>query len=321
MPKIIENDVNSIIKDLKNGIKLYRDSDNYREMLDTMSKFYLYSFHNQCLIASQQKTATYCGSIKFWNSLGRYVKKGEKGLKILLPVPYQTEFNVKDKNGEQVYDKEGNPIVKKIEGLNFKVGNTFDISQTFGKELNLGCKELVGEDLKVKEIISALKEISGAKDIVIENTGSDTKGYYKLDSKEIVINSGMSDFQTVKTAMHESAHSIVFNDYDVEKIDRQDHEIIAESVAYVVCKRFGLDTSEYSFNYVNNWAMEDDSRIENCINYISKTSTKIIKGLEKTLGLKFELDIKKSCDNKKTQEYSKTKTNKNIKKYKKGISK
>ncbi len=163
--------------------------------------------------------------------------------------------------------------------------------------------------------ISVMRDIAQVKDIKIQAVPGGAKGYFSLNDNEIVVKEGMSDLQTTKTVIHETAHSVVFANKEVaETLDRSDHEIVAESVAYVVCKRFGLDTSEYSFNYVNGWASNDDERIEKCVETISKTAKRIITQMEDKLGLKSELTEKKELynanapkkENKKT--YSKTKT-------------
>ena len=172
MPNLDLTDVRSIIQSLKDGIKEYRDAGKFKEMLDNMVKFYQYSFNNQMLILAQKPDATYCGSLKFWNGLGRYVEKEalrEGGIKILCPVPYEEEYEKKDAEGKTILDKDGNPEVQKVKGIRFKVGRTFDISQTYGKELKLGSNELVGEGLDIANFLEQMKEIAEVNDIRIEN--------------------------------------------------------------------------------------------------------------------------------------------------------
>lgn len=310
MSELNLTDVKSIIQSLKDGIKEYRNSVKYKEMLDTMAKFYHYSYGNSILISSQKPEATYCGSMKFWNSLGRYISKGEHGIKILCPNPRIETYEIKDKEGNPVLDENGEPKTKKIEYVTFSIGNTFDISQTYGKELNLQGKELIGEGLNKPEFFKAMQEIANVNEIKVQPIKGGAKGYFDLESNEIVVKEGMSDLQTTKTVVHETAHAVVFSDEELAKtLDRSEHEIVAESVAYVVCKRFGLDTSEYSFDYVNGWARSNDETIEKCIETISITSRNIITKMEEKLGLKQELDIKKENFN----SIVKSKENKQVK--------
>lgn len=296
------SNIKTIIQSLKDGIKEYRDSDKFKEMLDTMAKFYRYSYGNMILIMSQRPTATYCGSMKFWNSMGRYVKRGEKGIKIICPAPYIQTVELADNKGRLILDENGKPKTKEELIMSFKVGNTFDISQTYGKELNLGCKELVGEGLNTKDFFVVMKEIANVNEIKLETIENGAKGWFNPIENNIVIKEGMSDLQTTKTVIDETAHSVVFSDDETAKtFNRSQHEIIAESVAYVVCKRFNLDTSDYSFNYINGWAHSNDSEIEKCIDCIAQTSTNIISKMENKLGLKPELEVKKELYNSNSQ--------------------
>ncbi len=314
MPNIDLTDIKTIIQSLKDGIKEYRNSDKFKEMLDTMAKFYRYSFGNMILIMSQKPNATYCGSMKFWNSMGRYVSRGESGIKIICPAPYSETVELKDEKGNPIIDDNGKPKTKDELRMAFKVGNTFDISQTYGKELNLGAKELIGDGLNKDNFLAVMTEIAGVKEIIVKPVNNNSKGWFSLDENNIVIKEGMSDLQTTKTVIHETAHSIVFADEENAKtFNRSQHEIIAESVAYVVCKRFNLDTSDYSFNYVNGWANSNDDEIEKCIDCIAKTSTDIISKMENKLGLKPELEVKKELYNSNSPKKEKGKSYSNKK--------
>lgn len=307
MENIDFKDVKSIIQSMKKGIQEYRNSDKYKEMLDNMAKFYNYSYMNCLLIKSQKPDATYCGSMKFWNSLGRYVSKGEKGIKILCPNFKAIQTELKDENGNTLLDKNGNPKTEEETILSFSVGNTFDISQTYGKELNVQLKELSGEGLGVSNLITVMQEISGVNQIKIKNVTNGAKGYFDTIRNEIVLKDGMSDLQMSKTLVHETAHALVFFDKELAKtMNIEEHKIISESVAYVVCKRFGLDTSEYSFNYINFWANSDDEKIEKCIDCISKTSKTIISQMESKLNLKSEITTQKESYISTKKENSKT---------------
>lgn len=308
MSELDLSNVKTIIQSLKDGIKEYRNSDKFKEMLDTMAKFYRYSYGNMILIMSQKPTATYCGSMKFWNSMGRYVKRGESGIKIICPAPYIQTVELTDSKGKVLLDENGKPKTKEDLIMAFKVGNTFDISQTYGKELNLGCKELIGEGLNTNNFIEVMTEIANVKEIKLQTIDIGAKGWFNPTENNIVIKEGMSDLQTTKTVIHETAHSVVFSDKENAKtFNRSQHEIIAESVAYVVCKRFNLDTSDYSFNYINGWANSNDNEIEKCIDCIAKTSADIINKMENKLDLKPELEVKKEIYNTNNQKKEKNK--------------
>lgn len=253
----------TVMNQLETGVKDVFNSDTYKNFLNVMAKMPRYSVNNQILIAMQSEgKATMCQSFTGWKEMGRYVKKGEKGLKILAPAPYtiQTEQNKVDKTtGQPVLDADGEPVkeTKEVTINAFKVVSTFDISQTDGKELpTLGVNELVGNIEGYGTLMQALKEICPVP-INFENIESGAKGYYHQADKRIAIQDGMSEVQTVKTAIHEMAHQKL---HAIDEIHgkaqktRESKEVEAESVAYVVCQHLGINTSDYSIGYVAGWS-------------------------------------------------------------------
>ena len=244
---------------LEQGVSDVFSSDNYKQFLDTMAKFPRYSVNNNILIMMQKPDAQMCQSFTGWKEMGRFVKKGEKGIKILAPAPYtiQREQTKLDDRGNPMLDKDGEPIMESVEiKVNaFKVVSTFDVSQTEGKELpTLGVDELTGGVDGYGTFMEALKEVCPVP-MTFENIEGGAKGFYSQTEKRIAIQEGMSEVQTVKTAIHEMAHQKL---HAIEnhgpKQTRGSKEVEAESVAYTVCQHYGIDTSDYSFSYVAGWS-------------------------------------------------------------------
>lgn len=253
----------AVTAQLEQGVKNVFNSDEYKGFLNVMAKMPRYSLNNQLLIAMQTNgKASMCQSFTGWKEMGRFVKKGENGIKILAPSPYtiQAEQNKVDKDtGKPILDTDGEPVreTKEVTVNAFKVVSTFDLSQTDGKELpSLGVNELVGNIESYGTLLQALKEVSPVP-ISFEDIESGAKGYYHQTDKRIAIQDGMSEVQTVKTVIHEMAHqklhAVIGSDV-MNQQSRQSKEVEAESVAYVVCEHFGINTSDYSFKYVAGWS-------------------------------------------------------------------
>ena len=244
---------------LEQGVSDVFSSDKYKRFLDTMAKFPRYSVNNNILIMMQKPDAQMCQSFTGWKEMGRFVKKGEKGIKILAPAPYtiQREQTKLDDRGNPMLDKDGEPIMESVEiKVNaFKVVSTFDVSQTEGKELpTLGVDELTGGVDGYGIFMEALKEVCPVT-MTFENIEGGAKGFYSQTEKRIAIQEGMSEAQTVKTAIHEMAHQKLHAiENNGPKQTRGSKEVEAESVAYTVCQHYGIDTSDYSFSYVAGWS-------------------------------------------------------------------
>ena len=244
---------------LEQGVSDVFSSDNYKQFLDTMAKFPRYSVNNNILIMMQKPDAQMCQSFTGWKEMGRFVKKGEKGIKILAPAPYtiQREQTKLDDRGNPMLDKDGELIMESVEiKVNaFKVVSTFDVSQTEGKELpTLGVDELTGGVDGYGTFMEALKEVCPVP-MTFENIEGGAKGFYSQTEKRIAIQEGMSEAQTVKTAIHEMAHQKLHAiENNGPKQTRGSKEVEAESVAYTVCQHYGIDTSDYSFSYVAGWS-------------------------------------------------------------------
>ena len=252
---------------LEAGIKEFFSSDKFQEYLNVMSRFHSYSYSNSVMIAMQKPDATLLAGFSGWQkNFDRHVKAGERGIRIFAPAPVKTKVEREKKDPDTklpVLDENGEPVMETVEikTPRFKIVTVFDVSQTDGKPLpSLGVDELTGNVEQFSQFFEALKRTSTVP-IGFKELHDGSNGYYSPAEKRIAIREGMSEVQTVKTAIHELAHSRL-HDFDRTKPpaeaekrkDRNTREVEAESVAYVVCQHFGIDTSDYSFGYVATWS-------------------------------------------------------------------
>ena len=303
-----ESKLDTIMKSLEEGVEKVFTSEQYQMYLQTMAKFHNYSFNNTLLIAMQRPDATLLAGYQTWQKkFHRHVKRGEKGIKIIAPVPVKEKRQVEkidEETQEIVIGIDGQPETETVERIlpRFRVTTVFDVSQTEGEPLpTLEVNELVGDVFIYEDFMKGLEEISPVP-FQFQEIGSGAKGYYSNAEKLVAIQTGMSQAQTMKTAVHETAHAI-FHDRDVMEEngitkDRMTKEVEAESVAYVVCNHFGLDTSDYSFNYVAGWSSDKEMpELRSSMDTIRLTSSQLIADItEKLLELqktrKLENDIK-----------------------------
>lgn len=290
-------DMDSIMKNLETGVAELFTSDRYQEYLKTMSKFHNYSFNNTVLIAMQRPDATLVTGYRNWQSMGRQVKKGEKGITIIAPVPIKKkrEREVLDQNRKPVLDENGKPKTEEVEVTlpYFKPITVFDIGQTTGEPIQTLSPEMLTEAVKDFDLfLQAIKEISPVPIRFDEINGS-ANGYYHTVDKEIVIKKGLSESQTLKTAIHESAHARLHDKETMENLgeekDRLTKEVEAESVAYCVCSAFELDTSEYSFPYIAGWSSGRDMKeLKASMDVIRKTAGEMIDQLREKIDILIE---------------------------------
>ena len=282
---------------LEQGITELFDSERYREYLRVMSKFHNYSFNNTLLIAMQKPDASLVAGFSAWkNNFGRNVIKGQKGIKIIAPSPYKVKQEMKkiDPHTQQpIIGKDGKPVTeeKEITIPAYKVVSVFDVSQTEGKDLpDIAVDELTGDVERYRDFFAALEKTSLVP-IGFEQIPGSSHGYYHLEDKRIAIQEGMSELQTLKTAIHEIAHAKL-HDIDLNapeneqqpRVDRRTREVEAESVAYTVCQHYGLDTSDYSFGYVAGWSSGRElSELKNSLETIRSAAAEIINSIDETL--------------------------------------
>ncbi len=291
-------EMDEMIERIDEGVKAVFQSEKYKEYLKFASKFTDYSARNTLLINLQRPDATLVAAYGKWKQLGRQVERGQTGIEILAPVAYktnqvlETELPAVDEFGNQLYNPDGTEKMETVEkpmtGLAFKKVYVFDVSQTSGKELPDPVIELTGDiDSARKEaVFAALKKVTGI-DIEFKDIKGGAKGYYSATNNEIVIKSGMSDAQTLKTAFHEAAHNLLHDpakDIVTNKSPRNEKEVQAESVAFMVAERFGIDTSEYSFPYIASWS--DGKQLEHlksALQEIQEAAKKISSEIESEL--------------------------------------
>ena len=279
---------------LEQGIAELFESERYKEYLRVMSKFHNYSFNNTLLIAMQKPDASLVAGFSSWkNNFGRNVMKGEKGIKIIAPSPFTVKQEVEKtdpQTGKPVIGKDGKPVTeeKEIKVPAYKVVSVFDVSQTEGRELpDIAVDELTGDVDRFKDFFSALEQASPVP-IGFEKIEGGAHGYYHLEEKRIAIDEGMSDLQTLKTAIHEIAHAKL-HDIDLNapkeeqkpRVDRRTREVEAESVAYTVCQHYGLDTSDYSFGYVAGWSSGKElAELRGSLETIRSTAAEMINAID-----------------------------------------
>ena len=290
-------DMDSIMQSLKSGVEELFTSNRYQEFLKTMAKFHNYSFNNTMLIAMQRPDATLVTSYKNWQSMGRQVMKGEKGITIIAPAPYKKmkEKEVLDENQRPIMGTDGKPKTEQVEVTvpHFKAVTVFDIAQTSGEPIQTLAPELLTAAVQdFDSFMQAIQKISPVPIRFDEIDGS-ANGYYHNADKEIVIKKGLSESQTLKTAIHETAHAKlhdreIMESLGVEK-DRLTKEVEAESVAYCVCSSFGLDTSDYSFPYIAGWSSSREMKeMKASMDVIRRTAGEMIDQLTEELEIILE---------------------------------
>lgn len=290
-------DIDSIMQSLESGVEELFTSNRYQEFLKTMAKFHNYSFNNTMLIAMQRPDATLVTSYKNWQSMGRQVMKGEKGITIIAPAPYKKmkEKEILDENQRPVMGTDGKPKTEQVEVTvpHFKAVTVFDIAQTSGEPIQTLAPELLTAAVQdFDSFMQAIQKISPVP-IRFDEIDGNANGYYHNADKEIVIKKGLSESQTLKTAIHETAHAKlhdreIMESLGVEK-DRLTKEVEAESVAYCVCSSFGLDTSDYSFPYIAGWSSSREMKeMKASMDVIRKTAGEMIDQLTEQLEIILE---------------------------------
>lgn len=284
--------VQEITDKLEEGLKELFESEKYKTYLSTMSKFHNYSFNNTLLIAMQKPEATLVAGYKAWQkNFERHVNKGEKAIRILAPAPYKIKEE-RDKldpvTGEMMFDENGMPQKEETEVTipAFRAVSVFDVSQTDGKPIpELEVNELLSTVEGYEDFVQALMNISPVP-IAFEDIPGDSKGYFSTAEKRIAVQENMSESQTLKTMVHEVAHSMLHDkevnqSMDIPVKDRNTKEVEAESVAFTVCQHFGIDTSDYSFGYIAGWSSGRNMKeLKSSLDTIRKTASELITGIE-----------------------------------------
>lgn len=272
-------DTHALTAHMKAGVKEYLNSDTYKNYLDAVSKFHRYSSKNIRLLLSQNENISMVASYKDWKEkFERQVSKGSKSLKVYVPKIQK----LKDDEGKVKLDPNGKELTRTY----FQLGSVFDVSQTTGKEIPKPVYKLEGEVKNYSNIYAALTKTTKAE-IGFTDISSSAHGFYQPDADIIRIQKGMKQEQTIKTVIHEIAHSNLHNLEARKKHEytKEEKELQAESVAYVVSNHLGIDTSSYSFGYLANWSSDKNTldHLESSMSIIRDEAAKIISRLDQEL--------------------------------------
>lgn len=282
-----KNKVQEITEKLPEQIQQVFESEKYKDYLKVMSKFTHYSINNSILIAMQRPDASLVAGYEAWKQkFDRHVKAGSKGIQIIQPAPYRkkVEQEVLDSKGNIKRNPDGTPLMEQIEKIipAFKVAYVFDINDTEGAPLPSIVQHLNDDVFDFDGVMDVIQTISPVP-ITFEDIDSGANGFYNLESKDIHIKNGMGQMQTIKTSIHEIAHSIL-HDRDTGtdlNVDRNTKEVEAESVAYVVANYYGWDTSDYSFGYIAEWSKNKNlEELKQSLDTIRKTADQIIDSID-----------------------------------------
>ena len=290
MDNALQKQLQEITDRLEQGVSDIFTSENYIKYLETMSKFHNYSLNNIILINMQKPDATMIAGYNAWKKLhGRQVMKGEKGIKILAPSPYKVKRSVEKLDSQTqkpIIGQDGKPVMveKEIIIPAYKVVSVFDVSQTEGKELpTLGVNELTGEVDGYDAFFEAINKCCPVP-IMFEEIKDGAKGYFSHAFNYIAIKEGMSQQQTIKTAIHEMAHQKLHSGENGLKQSKRSREVEAESTAYTVCQHYGIDTSDYSFTYVAGWSKgKEMSELKDSLDIIRKAASEMITDIDQAL--------------------------------------
>ena len=269
----------------------------YKEVLIAMGNLGKYSLNNQIFILMQKKDSVTVNGMKKWNSLGRHIIPGSKGIKIFKPVIKTKEVFVTDEDGAIVEDKDGNLKKKKKSVLvGYQLGYVFDVSQTdgkpievfkFDKEKAVENKELILQGLsKIAEENGFSISYASEKDL-----GQGVYGQCNHLTHQIQILEGMPDLQEISTTVHEIGHALAHSAYreDFKGLTPEEKrgikEVEAESIACIVCTYLGLDTENFNFSYIAGWSDGDIGKFKENLEVISKYARTIIDGIENEFAL------------------------------------
>lgn len=266
--------IKEITNQLEEGVKRFASSEEYMNYLKFLAKFYTYSVNNSILIWMQNPMASLVAGYKTWQTkFKRQVRKGEKGITILAPCPHKYQ--------KEVLAEDGTVQTEEVSWMGFRAVKVFDISQTDGEEVpSIAINELNGDVRVFDSLMEKLTKYAGIS-VEFQDIKTGAKGYYSLADDKIVLNNGMSQLQTLKTMIHETAHSKLHRkDGEQSEADRHTMEVQAESVAYTVCNYLGLDTSDYSFGYVTTWSSGQELKeLTASMEIIRKTAQEIIEAV------------------------------------------
>ena len=263
--------------------------EDWLKFLSFQAQFYNYSFGNAMLIFSQNPNATYVKGYKAWNQLGRYVKKGSKGLAILAPCIRKVEVFKEPENKNLYHDEEAEKEIRKVVS-GFRIAYVYDIADTDGDDsmLPVLVTGLAGNGEQEKVIYERLLGVISKEHCVQEVSGTASKGSFNLETKVISIREDLEYLQKIKTLLHEYAHLLDFQMHPEDDISRNRRELIAESVAFIVSLRLGIDTSRYSMSYIKSW-LKDKEELKIIADSVQKIAYTIITELAESSDSAFSM--------------------------------
>lgn len=272
------------------------DMEKYRNYLRTMSRFHNYSLNNQALIHLQRPDATLVAGYNRWrDKFSRHVLRGEKGITIIAPTPYKKKIEQEKLDPDTklpILDADGKIVTeeKEIEIPMFRPVKVFDYAQTDGKPLPervaSPVANLTGSVENYEAFMEALRRSSPVP-VEFKPLSADMDGYFSPKSQSITLREGMSEVQTVSAAVHEIAHAKLHN-YGLQQVaerkakSRNAEEVEAESISFMVCAYFGIETGANSFGYVATWSKNAElPEFRASLDTIGKTANGIITDVEK----------------------------------------
>lgn len=273
---------------LEKGFEDCLDSQKFKQYLNTMTKFHQYSPNNCMLIHLQRPEATLVASYKKWEmEFDRHVKKGEKAIQIFAPRNGSRWVDTvkTDDNGKPVIGADGEPETerKKEKTIYFQPVPVFDVRQTEGAPLPDICAELDFNVDGYQKMFDAVRESSPCP-VVFKDITDGSNGFYRYNDKPyIAIRKDMSEAQTLKTLIHEVAHARMGHGDENRNLDRVTKELQAESVAYIVSGYFGIDTGDYSFEYLASWGAGKGNCLKDQMQAVQKTASQLIEEVEERL--------------------------------------
>ena len=268
---------------LEQGVSDIFQSGQYAAYLTAMSKFHHYSFGNAMLIFMQCPNASHVAGYHDWKrKFGRQVKRGEHGITIHAPCPYRRREEVE----ETAPDGSTATTIQLVQRVGFRTVTVFDVSQTEGKPLPELVHKLTGGVVDYERITEAISHLSPYP-ISIEAFPGAAFGCCNFAERRILVQPDMSQVQTIKTMIHEVSHAKLHAPKEGAAPEenrseqRSSREVEAESVAYVVCQHFGIDTSDYSFGYVAGWSRGKDlTQLRASLERIRDTAVELIDSID-----------------------------------------
>lgn len=282
-----QDKIKSALESIEQGLATINTNEDWINYLTFCSSFYNYSYNNIILIMMQRPDASYVAGYSKWRNMNRYVKKDEKGIGILCPCIKKIEKFVEPDNVSVYNEQEAQKEEKKIIS-GFRIGYVFDIAQTDGDDSKLPVlvSGLQGNSRQEQAIYEAVLKYVSSKYCVQEVTDISAKGSYNIETKIISVRSDLQYQQKLKSLLHELSHAIDFEINPDMEIPRNKRELIAESCAFVVCLRLGIDTSSYSFSYLKSW-LQDPKELGEVADAVQKISSRIINELAESKDFAF----------------------------------